>query len=131
MYRSRPRYSRYTSEFELPKNYSGNAFAKDSDLRVAPMVDEPEYEEVNDEMENFANEAREEAGANSIPTSVSVGNDRKSVHKPTGFGFDLGRLFGGQMGFEELLIIGLILLMAQNEGNDDVIVLLILLLFIK
>ena len=37
---------------------------------------------------------------------------------------------GGMIGIEDLLIIGLIFLIAQKENNEDIIVLLALLLFI-
>ena len=50
--------------------------------------------------------------------------------RPRPFGFNVGKLFSGGIGVEELLIIGLILLIAQSENNEDIIVLLALLLFI-
>ena len=46
------------------------------------------------------------------------------------FKFDFGKLFSNGIGFEELLIIALIILFMQGDKNNDVIFLLVLLLFI-
>jgi hypothetical protein len=45
--------------------------------------------------------------------------------------FDLGKLFGINIGFEELLIIALILLLGKDGENEDIVVLLAILLFIN
>lgn len=127
MYSSRPRYSRYSSQFNVPENYSGNAFRKsaDRDEVIEVDVDEEEKETSQSVLET---EENAESKNNSVAVSKNT-SDTKSA--PSGFGLDIGRLFKGGIGFEELLIIGLILLMAQGEENDDIVVLLALLLFIK
>ena len=56
---------------------------------------------------------------------------KKGLFPKANFGFNIGKLFSGGFGFEELLLIGLILLVAQNDSNDDIIILLALLLFIS
>ena len=117
MYNSRPR--NYKGGFAVPENYSGNAFV----------------DETNDEVEENIIEETEE---NKAEESITAGEDNvdsiKVAAVPQGqsrFGLNVGRLFRGGIGFEELLIIALILLIAQNDNNDDVIVLLALLLFIS
>lgn len=43
----------------------------------------------------------------------------------------VAKLTDGGFGFEELLLVGLIFLLSQDEGNDDVLLILALLLFYK
>ena len=120
MYSRYPNY-RFSSGVKLPENYSGNAF-KTSDGGEAEGVREV-AEEISVEKEI----EREVAEDESVP-AVKVGS--KGLHFP-GFKFDIGRIFSGGFGFEEILIIGLILLISQNgKGDDDIILLLALLLFI-
>ncbi len=123
MYNSRPRVSRFTSEFELPRNYSGNAFRE----AIAPPpaeVEEQKREAVQEE--DVASTA-----AKTVVEDVCMQPEKKKgLLGGAGFGFDVGRLFSGGIGYEELLILGLILLVAQNEGNEDVLILLVLLLFV-
>ena len=76
---------------------------------------------VEDNAESKGKEESEECSA--VPK-------KRSLFGNLGFGFDLGKLFGN-FGFEELLIVGLIFLIAQSEGNEDIILLLILLFFIN
>ena len=117
-------YEGYPQGFALPENYSGNAFRESR----GAIVDDIEEESVGVEELTEDTQTAENA---SEPTCKTFEEDHKKggLLSRTGFGFNLGNLFGS-IGFEELLIIGLILLIAQNENNEDIIVLLALLLFI-
>ena len=126
MYNSRPRkmnYGGYSSSFAVPENYSGNAF----------FGGEEEEEKITAEQTHSV-EATNTAPFEDTAQAVKLVKESERCEPPsnrrTGFGFDLGNLFGGRIGFEELLIIGLIFLIAQKENNEDIIVLLALLLFI-
>ena len=130
MYNSRPRkmnYGGYSSSFAVPENYSGNAF------RNGQERDAEEEEKIRSEESARVDEKIAEES--SQPT-LKLSEEREQCAPPCqcnkrqGFGFELGNLFGGKIGFEELLIIGLIFLIAQKENNEDIIVLLALLLFI-
>ena len=130
MYNSRPRrtnYDGYPEWLVVPENYSGNAFRES----VEKIIDEIEEESAGREDEGCA-EGMEAAQISAEPVHKAFEENHKKgggLFSRTGFGFNLSNLFGS-IGFEELLIIGLILLIAQNENNEDIIVLLALLLFI-
>ena len=112
----RPQNYRYPTGVRLPENYSGNTF------RQPPEAVSEEAEAAAVEPETV--EKKEEADE-SIETAALL--PRKE-----GFGLRLSSLFGGKgIGSEELLILALILLLADSEGNDDLILFLVLLFFIK
>ena len=121
MYSRYPNY-RFSGGVRIPDNYSGNAFG-------APEAPPRESAE-----EHIGAEARAEESApveaESARESAEVFKSEKEKPRFPSFGFGLGRLFSGGFGFEELLIIGLILLIAQSGTDDDIILLLALLLFI-
>ena len=129
MYNSRPRrmsYEGFGDSIAVPENYGGSAF------REAPlpeMIEPSEYEENVEREESPAEERIEEEGT--VEAGLSLGERCEKKHSlfGSGFGFRVPRIFG-EIGFEELLIIGLIFLIAQSENNEDIIVLLALLLFI-
>ena len=56
MYNSRPRVSRFTSEFEVPQNYSGNAFREEN---IEELFEENSEQTVVPDQENFSEEATE------------------------------------------------------------------------
>jgi len=122
MYNSRPRVSRFTSEFEVPQNYSGNAFREEATADVFHEILDgsivEEEKSAPESVETLSRDVRE------------APEKKKGLFGGAGFGFDIGRLFSGGIGYEELLILGLILLVAQNEGNEDILILLVLLLFV-
>ena len=118
MYNSRPRVRRFTSEIEVPENYSGNAFREEQIDEKLP----------NEETETSAD--RKVVAEESVPALAPSVQEKSRADKKAPFRFDIGRFFGGSIGFEELLILGLILLVAQNEGNEDILLLLVLLLFV-
>ena len=132
MYNSRPRkinYDGYPQGFAVPENYSGNAF-RDSEVES----DYTEQGQIFPEEEGVI-EVQEAIEEEEIAEPVGKVFEEKPHCKGgllsrSGFGFNIGNLFGGKIGFEELLIIGLIFLIAQNDNNEDIIVLLALLLFI-
>ena len=63
--------------------------------------------------------------------SVSrIEKQKRRPFAPFGFKFDLGHIFSHGFGFEELLLIALILLVAQSDTQDDLLIFLAVLIFI-
>ena len=126
MYSRYPNY-RFSSGVKIPDNYSGNAFKQtESEAETSfEAVDAVETAEAKDESALVSAVADTEDSAEALPTSAPP---RRPLFG--GFKFNVGRIFSGGIGFEELLIIGLILLIAQSDTDDDMILLLALLLFI-
>ena len=122
MYNSRPRVSRFTSEFEVPQNYSGNAFREETPTDVSHEI----FDDSAAEEDKSAAESVETLSRDVHETPEK----KKGLFGGAGFGFDIGRLFSGGIGYEELLILGLILLVAQCEESEDILLLLVLLLFV-
>lgn len=124
MYSRYPNY-RFSGGVKIPDNYSGNAFKPsdaEEDMDVAESVGINESDTESEEGLAVAERA-EKAGdvaASCTPRRSPFG----------GLKFNVGRMFSGGIGFEELLIIGLILLISQSDTDDDVILLLALLLFV-
>jgi hypothetical protein len=137
-----------------PDNYSGNAFDREG-YRMAhdlPLPQEllpsdgdspPEGEgmPLPDLGGSVENTCAESFGASECkPTVECVCDEKKDSAKGDGGG--LRRLLSSIMpprpesekcefGFEDMLIIGLIFLLSQSEGDEDVLLLLTLLLFYK
>ncbi len=102
----------------IPANYSGSAFS--------PINEQP-IPSVADTSENT--DAPEKEAIEEPVTAVSLPAEPKD-----NVGAGLFRLFGsgsGGIGFEELLILGLVFLISQNDVKDDLAFLLLLLLFVK
>ena len=123
MYARQGPQGRFPRGMHVPQNYSGNAFrsneTEETDTKSANEAEE-EIKEVISTKEDT------EPKGESVPTGQLI--------RSPGFKLDLGRFFHsehGGIGFEELLIIGLIFLISQGESSDDLIFLLLLLLFIK
>ena len=118
----RPPSYRYPPSVRVPDNYSGNAFREQE---TPPLLTQTE-DSVNEAQEVREEPADEQKSAESTQTSLL-----SSRH----FGLRLGSLFGKKSGIgtEELLIIALILLLSDNDGEgfDDLILFLALLFFIK
>ena len=105
-----------SAPWQIPRNYSGNAFSH------------PEPDENSSDLE--ATETSDE-GKKSENAAAPASVDCNSESKKAGL-FGLSRK--GGIGFEELLILGLVLLVSQSdegEGNNDLAFLLLLLLFIQ
>ena len=99
--------------WQIPKNYSGSAF---SQLPSDNPEQEPDRERPTDPCAS---------------DPVHACTDRSESKK--GLPFGPSHKSGG-IGFEELLILGLVLLISQSdesEGNNDLAFLLLLLLFIQ
>jgi hypothetical protein len=121
----------------VPENYSGSAFRtleappppreKTPDHEPPIVFSEPPREEIA--VEESPPAPVSEPSASTEPSDVSV------AAKPSLFGLRLPfqglfRSSGLHIGFEELLLIGLILMISQEGKNDDLVWLLILLLLI-
>ena len=123
MYSRYPNY-RFSGGVKIPDNYSGNAFKPsdaEEDMDVAESVGINESDTESEESLAVAERA-EKAGdvaASCTPRRSPFG----------GLKFNVGRMFSGGIGFEELLILGLIIMLSRNENESDIVLLLGLLLF--
>jgi hypothetical protein len=106
-------YSRYPkssqSPIHIPEHYNGCAF---SDTSIPETPSSP----------------TKEAPPSPTPLEINTQKSFSSLFNP--FGGSFGLLRGG-LGFEELLLIGLILLLSHSEQENDTILWLALLLFCK
>ena len=127
-------YSRYPNYrfggIKIPENYSGNAFSEPTEVEVASdeVAEEVEAVDAVDAVEE-AKEKIEAVKTSEDSVSASLSRSRRGL--PFGFKFDLRRLFSGGVGFEEILLIAVILLVSQNDSGDELILLLALLLFVE
>ena len=131
----------------VPENYSGNAFRQapheisgEPPIRNNPRMPAPEriVDPISSESESLAEPMEDvQSEPQDLPTeapptaepATPVGG--KAL--PFGLRLPFQGLFRGSgisIGFEELLLIGLILLISQEGKNDDLVWLLLLLLFI-
>jgi len=113
---SRPQNYRYPNGVRLPENYGGSTFRDRTDEKDEPHQEENiEDKPIND------------------PEPTNDGAQTAALLPKAGFKLRLGSLFGNNKGIgtEELLILALVLLLADTDGNDDLILFLILLFFIK
>ena len=122
----------------VPENYSGNAFRTleappppREKIHEPPIVfpEPPKEEKEEVEVEEAPHSPVADVAASNEPSDISVGA------KPSLFGLRLTFLglfhsSGLHIGLEELLLIGLILMISQEGKNDDLVWLLILLLLI-
>ena len=119
---TRPPAGRFPRSMRIPENYGGSAFrpivGEADDMRAATVPDEPPS-----------------PPPPSLPDEPSMQEaPSKEATVPTGR-FSLGLPFlrrdGTGIGFEELLLIGLALLIAEDGAHDDLVWLLLLLLLIS
>ena len=114
---SKPNY-RDKNEIIIPDNYRGNAFTEASPQEI------PEHS--NNAEENTADK-----------TAVSVPKIEQEAHQTSFLAPFLPPRVStphgifNNIGLEELLIIGVLILLSQGENDDDVLLLLFLLLFYK
>ena len=102
---------RYLRNMNIPSNYSGNAFRQDEesvDISDTSAEDTAEPDETRDK---------------ALPEDASTQDASVGLSRLLGRG-------GGGIGFEELLIIGLAILVSQSNARDDLALLLLLLLFV-
>lgn len=140
MYARQPPDGRFQRNVQVPRNYSGNAFRqeKPSDKFLSQETEPPLLKGENDieEQEKIDTDEKDTPKDEKVKqkTSEETSPVGRSLFSP-GFKLDLGRFFnrrdGFGIGFEELLIIGLIFLISQSDSKDDLIFLLFLLLFIQ
>ena len=141
MYTRSPQ-GRFPRDLRVPRNYAGNAFrAPLSEQDKNPIFIDEESNEYDIQDQQISSQEKQDDSIEE--TSVDIKNEpqtEKSEAKQAGlfslpkFDLGLGKLFskgGLNIGFEELLILGLILLIASEGKGDDLILLLILLLFIQ
>ncbi|MBR7098221.1 MAG: hypothetical protein IKC59_02305 [Clostridia bacterium] len=108
MYSRFPRHSE--RPIQIPEHYSGCAFSENEPIKSS--LPKPPPPEQHDD----------------APTEAQPPRTRSEL--PSLFGNSMS-LFGGGLNFEELLLIGLILLLSHSEQDSDVILWLALLLFCK
>ena len=135
MYNSRPRYARlddHAMAIRVPRNSSGTAFGddfirEDDPEHIPKALSRPEEPsgDAFPEKEKIAEPIKEQSGNMPIQTNKDETEAEECSALPK------KKSFFGNIGFEELLIIGLIFLISQSEGNEDVILLLVLLFFIN
>lgn len=124
MYTRYPNY-RFGSRVKLPENYSGSAFAPN----VTPLEGDADKSGEAESFENEKNELAEEK----ITEETEVSHVLPTQKKPKAplFGLDALHIFSRGIGFEELLLVALIILVSQGDGDDELILLLALLLFVR
>lgn len=145
MYTRSPQ-GRFPRDMRVPKNYAGNAFRPplSEQERGEPIfienTDDAENLSAGEEQRSSSEEAKSTPSEQVTENKDSEKKGERRESKQAGLfsfpKFDLGlsKLFsrgGINIGFEELLILGLILLIASEGKGDDLILLLILLLFIQ
>ena len=98
----------------VPQNYSGNAFSS-----LPPKVTEepPSAEEVNEE-ENAMIETDDQKIDEAESVAVSHTESSKGI-------------LSGLIGNDELIILGIILLLSQDDSADDILPILLLILFLR
>ena len=110
-------YSRQTDSdryrgVRLPSNYSGNAFRRSLETENEISMAEPQMSETVESTEAI-NDSRDGKDVLSVEVQRPARLDRR-----------------GGIGFEELLIIGIVVLISLNNEKDDLSYLLLLLLFL-
>ena len=109
---------KYPSGLRLPENYSGNTFREPARIAEEPEEQEPSEDAVSSAEQDAPSPPTDEATA-LLPHSPPHPEKRFSL---------LGK---GGFASEEFLILALILLISDKDGNDDLLLFLMLLLFIK
>lgn len=112
---------RFSGNMHVPHNYSGNAFRpKEKPLPPPIPISQPEKEIPEDVPVERPSDSE---------TSSDIRTQASSAALPT-----FGQLFAkdgeGGIGAEELMILGLLLLVSQSNVKDDLPLFLILLLFL-
>ncbi|MBQ9783805.1 MAG: hypothetical protein IJW44_04745 [Clostridia bacterium] len=133
MYARQPPDGRIPRNMRIPRNYSGNAFRQEPE--VSPFSPEEQQDAPPDTLPEPSQEpVPQERSADTPQESPQEDAPAGKLFPSPGFKLELGRLFGkdrnGGIGFEDLLILGLIVLVTQSDTKDDLAFLLLLLLFI-
>ncbi len=148
MYARQPPEGRPPRNLRIPRNYSGNAFVREdtvpaaagtaTDEEMPPVTPAEPSLATASEAEAVSAEAHTADTESAPPSDTDPAPADKAAAKlfpSPGFRLDFGRLFRKDRGFglgtEELLLLGLILLVSQSDTKDDLIFLLLLLLFVQ
>ena len=130
MYSRQQRNGRDEISVELPRDYSGNAFSP-FPLRREPPVCATEVSHCEERREGERpcerSDTREEYPA---PQPEEKHCPREEYRPPVLSG--LGSIFGGNIGLEELLLLGVIFLIFTDESmrDSELLICLLLILFI-
>ncbi|MBE6601658.1 MAG: hypothetical protein E7637_04030 [Ruminococcaceae bacterium] len=137
-------YSRYHTTPQksvvLPKNYSGCAFSDAGEAKKASVSSNaPRVEVAKPTPEKTADAPQSSQQIKSEPPLAKEEEPKKEAHDApvlqqapvlrSPIDAKNGFPFGHGLGFEELLLLGLILLLSQTEENSDIALWLVLLLF--
>jgi hypothetical protein len=129
MYTRQP--SQGDDRLHIPDNYRGNAFHGDT-LTPSPPIEYPQTPPVEEETTEPINDAHPTVlPVKEQPTEpvFKKASPFSSLLPPRLAGTRGGLL--GDIGIEELVIIGVLILLSQSETDDDILLLLVLLLFYK
>ncbi|MBE6530546.1 MAG: hypothetical protein E7679_00445 [Ruminococcaceae bacterium] len=131
MYSRYPNY-RFSGGVRVPENYSGNAFSPTEEDKKEIIIDEIPTEQSTEQpdIETVSAPANDTEDKEIKEEAREVFRPNKKGIRFPGFGFDIGKMFSGRFGFEELLLIALIFLISQNGADDDIILMLAILLFV-
>ena len=130
MYSRQQRNGREEIAVELPRDYSGNAFSPFPPRREPPVcATEITHCEEKRESERVC-EGTDEREDRPAPACVEKHPQREECRPPMLAG--LGSLFGGNIGLEELLLLGVIFLIFADESmrDSELLICLLLILFI-
>lgn len=108
----------------IPENYSGNAFAG----RIV-ATQTPEVAVADEVPAPVSNEYEEKPKEPPMPAPKPVSNSFLSSLLPPKVSNPSGIL--SNIGLEEMLIVGVLILLSQSDTDDDILLLLFLLLFYK
>lgn len=130
MYSRQQRNGRDEIAVELPRDYSGNAFSPFPPYREPPVsaTEVTQCEERREaECEPQNNEEREQC----VVRECEAKECRQEESRPPVLA-GIGGLFGGNVGLEELLLLGVIFLIFTDESlrDSELLICLLLILFI-
>ena len=114
---------------ELPRDYSGNAFSPFPPRREPPAR-ASEIAHCGEKREECAPQKAEECSLCPPPECLPEECGHREGKPPILAG--LGNIFGGNLGLEELLLLGVIFLIFTDEGlrDSELLICLLLILFI-
>lgn len=132
MYSRQNRNPRDDIAVELPRDYSGNAFSPFPQHREPPVqaYEVPPRDQVREEEDT---DGKKDEGEESRECGSPVRDEsefREASPPPVLAG--LGSLFGGNIGLEELLLLGVIFLIFTDDSlrDSELLICLLLILFI-
>lgn len=130
MYSRQQRNGRDEIAVELPRDYSGNAFSPFPPRRDPPVCASEVPPCVERREEKSECEVKEECRANDCAPCSENECGSGEYRPPVLSG--LGNLFGGNIGLEELLLLGVIFLIFTDESlrDSELLICLLLILFI-